>query len=184
MIGPTTKSGWLTLSTVVMATLTASTAYVVIGDGTPRARSGNTLAIQRLDGGRETLADFRGRAVLLTVWATWCWSCRQEMPALARLHRQSQGRPLVIIALSVDREGAEVVKPLIEELGVADLAVYLDPEGGAVRHFSISGLPTTILLGPDGLERRRWYGARAWDEAAATQEIASLLADKPDKVAP
>lgn len=167
-----------------MATLAASTAYVVIGDGPRRARSGDMLAIQRLDGGRANLGDFRGRGVLLTVWATWCWSCREEMPALARLHRQWQGRPLVIIALSVDREGAEVVRPLIEELGVVDLAVYLDPEGEAVRRYSISGLPTTILLGPDGLERRRWYGARAWDEAAATQEIASLLADEPNKVAP
>lgn len=183
MFGPTSRFGWLALSAVVIATLAASTAYVVIG-GASRFRNDDWLAIQRLDGGRENLGDFRGRSVLLAVWATWCWSCRQEIPALARLHRQWQGQPLAIIALSVDREGAEVVKPLIEELGVVDLAVYLDPEGEAVRRFSISGLPTTILLGPDGLERRRWYGAKAWDEPAAKHEISALLADEPNRGAP
>ncbi len=153
-------------------------------DGQVRLRSDGTLAIQRLDGGRASLADFAGRAVLLTVWATWCWSCRQEMPALARLNRQWKGRPLAIIALSIDREGAEVVRPLINELGVGDLAVYLDPQGEVVRRYSVSGLPTTILLGSDGLERRRWYGARAWDDPTAVQEIASLLAVEPNKVTP
>lgn len=181
MIGPITRSGWFAISAVVVAMTAAFTAYVGTGDGTSRSPKGEALALQRLDGGRTSLADFRGRAVLLTVWATWCWSCRQELPALARLESQWRGPPLAVVALSVDRDGAGAVKPLIDELGLAGLAVYLDPAGEVLKRFSVSGLPTTILLGPDGLERHRWFGARAWDEPAATQEIASMLAVQPNK---
>lgn len=184
MIGLATRSRWLVLSAVIAVTLAASAAYVLVSGRGSLLGGDDILAIQRLDGRTTSLGEFRGQAILLTIWATWCWSCRQEMPALARLHRQGIGRPLVVIALSVDREGAEIVKPLIEELGVGDLGVYLDPAGDSVRYFTISGLPTTILLGPDGLELRRWFGARAWDEAAAAQEIASLLAAAPKKVTP
>ncbi|MCP4564500.1 MAG: TlpA family protein disulfide reductase [Bosea sp.] len=162
-----------------MATLAVAVAYVMVGDRTPRPRSADALAFQRLDGSTTDLASFCGQAVLLTVWATWCWSCREEMPALARFHRGLKGRPPAVIALSVDRDGAEVVEPLLDQLDVKDLPVYLDPTGASVGQLSISGLPTTILFGPDGSERGRWFGVRAWDEKLMMDEIAALLAGAP-----
>lgn len=164
-----------------MATLAVAVAYVMVADRTLRPRSADALAFQRLDGSATDLASFRGQAVLVTIWATWCWSCREEMPALARLHRGLDGRPPAVLALSVDRDGAEVVEPLMDQLDVKDLPVYLDPTGASVRRLSISGLPTTILFGPDGSERGRWFGVRAWDEKPMMDEIAALLADVPGR---
>lgn len=166
-----------------MATLAVAVAYVMVADRTPQPRIADALAFQRLDGSATDLASFRGQAVLLTVWATWCWSCREEMPALARFHRGLKGRPPAVIALSVDRDGAEVVEPLLEQLGVKDLPVYLDTTGASVGRLSISGLPTTILFGPDGSERGRWFGVRAWDEKPMMDEIAALLAGAPQRSA-
>lgn len=183
MFGPVLLSRRLVLSFVAVATLAAAVAYVVFSDRSPRSRSANALVFQRLDGSATGLASFRGQAVLLTVWATWCWSCREEMPALARLHRSLEGRPPAVLALSVDRDGAEVVEPLLAQLNVKDLPVYLDPTGASVGRLSISGLPTTILFGPDGCERGRWFGVRAWDQQHMMDEIAALLAGAPQRSA-
>ncbi len=180
LIGPAFRSRWLALSLVAMTTLAVAVAYVMVADRTPRPRSA-VLAFQRLDGSTADLASFRGQAILLTVWATWCWSCREEMPALARLHRGLGGRPPAVLALSIDRDGAEVVEPLLEQLNVKDLPVYLDPTGASVGRLSISGLPTTILFGPDGSERGRWFGVRAWDQKHMMDEIATLLVDAPGR---
>lgn len=134
-------------------------------------------ALQPLGGGSPvSVANFRGKPVLLTIWATWCWSCRKELPALATMRRQWQGSPLEIIAVSVDREGAEVVGPMVAQLDLAGLPLYLDPAGWAVRHFALSGLPTTILLDANGREQRRWYGAQAWEQAPVIAELTSALA--------
>lgn len=183
MIGPVLRSRRLELSLVAVATLAALVAYFGVADRSARPRSADALMFQRLDGSAAGLASFRGQAILLTVWATWCWSCREEMPALARLHRGLDGRPPAVLALSVDRDGAEVVDPLLEQLNVKDLQVYLDPTGASVGLLSISGLPTTILFGPDGSERGRWFGVRAWDEKPMMDEIAALLAGAPQRSA-
>lgn len=166
-----------------MATLAVAVGYAMVADRTPQSKGAVTLAFQHLDGSSTGLAGFRGQAVLLTVWATWCWSCRQELPALARLHRGLGGRPPAVIALSVDRDGADVVEPLLEQLSVKDLPVFLDPTGASVVRLAISGLPTTILLGPDGSEKGRWHGVKAWDEKSMMDEVAALLAGRPGRQA-
>jgi thiol-disulfide isomerase/thioredoxin len=171
------------LSAVAMATLAIAVGYAMVADRTPRSRSVDALVFQRLDGSSTGLAGYRGQAVLLTVWATWCWSCRQELPALARLHRGLGGRPPAVIALSVDRDGADVVEPLLEQLNVKDLPVFLDPTGASVGRLAILGLPTTILLGSDGVEKGRWHGVKAWDEKSMMDEIAALLAGLPGRQA-
>jgi thiol-disulfide isomerase/thioredoxin len=171
------------LSAVAMATLAVAVGYVMVADRAPRSPNADALVFQRLNGSSADLAGFRGQAVLLTVWATWCWSCRQEVPALARLHRSLGGRPPAVIALSVDRDGAEVVEPLLEQLSVKDLPVFLDRTGASVGRLAISGLPTTILLGPDGVEKGRWHGVKAWDEKPMMDEIAALIAGRPGKQA-
>ena len=166
-----------------MATLAIAVGYAMVADRTPRSRSVDALVFQRLDGSSTGLAGYRGQAVLLTVWATWCWSCRQELPALARLHRGLGGRPPAVIALSVDRDGADVVEPLLEQLNVKDLPVFLDPTGASVGRLAILGLPTTILLGSDGVEKGRWHGVKAWDEKSMMDEISALLAGLPGRQA-
>jgi len=137
------------------------------------------LSFKRSDGQELTLADLRGKAVLLNIWATWCLSCRTEMPALDRLQAKLGNEKFEVVALSVDRDGEEVVTPFFSATGVKNLAMYLNPEGDAVRAFKITGLPTTVLIGRDGTERRRWVGPKEWDAPEVVAEISAMISISP-----
>ncbi len=111
-----------------------------------------------------TLADFRGRAVLLNIWATWCVPCRKEMPSLDRLEGILGGKGFVVVPLSIDRDGVTVVKRFYQELGLEKLGIYLDPSGKGSRALAIPGVPTTLLIDRDGREAFRKMGAAEWDD--------------------
>src|SRR5262249_38928262 len=98
------------------------------------------------EGDELTLADFRGRVVLLNVWATWCVPCRKEMPALERLQARIGGEDFLVIPLSIDREGVAPVKRFYQELGLEKLGIYVDPSGKGSRALAIPGVPTTLLI--------------------------------------
>jgi thiol-disulfide isomerase/thioredoxin len=110
-----------------------------------------------------TLADFRGRVVLLNIWATWCVPCRKEMPALDRLQAQLGGDDFVVVPLSIDRKGVEAVKAFYEELGLQKLGIYVDASGAASRALGAPGVPTTLLIDRNGREVARKMGAAEWD---------------------
>ena len=109
------------------------------------------------------LADFRGRVVLLNLWATWCAPCRREMPTLDRLQAMLGGPAFEVVALSVDREGVPAVAAFYEELGLEALAIYVDSSPRAMRALGALGLPTTLLLDRDGNEIGRLLGPAEWD---------------------
>jgi thiol-disulfide isomerase/thioredoxin len=125
------------------------------------------LALAGGDGKALTLADFKGKVVLLNLWATWCGPCVEEMPALDRLQARLGGPDFTVIALSVDRQGRSLVEPFLEKLAVKNLAMYLDTGNTAMRALKVRGLPTTLLLDRDGREIGRMEGAAAWDSPAA-----------------
>jgi thiol-disulfide isomerase/thioredoxin len=127
------------------------------------------------DGHPLTLADFRGRAVLLNIWATWCVPCRKEMPSLDRLQARLGGRDLVVVPLSIDRKGADVVRPFYRKLGLASLGVYLDQSGNNASALNIEGLPTTLLIDREGREVGRAAGPAEWDAPAVISKIRLLL---------
>jgi thiol-disulfide isomerase/thioredoxin len=116
------------------------------------------------DGTTKRLADFRGKLVLVNLWATWCVPCIEEMPALDRL-QEKLGSSLTILALSEDRRGAEVVDPFLAKIGIKHLAIYLDPKSTALNEFQVQGLPTSFLIGSDGMILGKLEGAAKWDEA-------------------
>jgi thiol-disulfide isomerase/thioredoxin len=115
-----------------------------------------------VSGERIALSGFRGKVVVLNFWATWCTPCRREMPALDRLQKTLGGSDFEVIALSVDREGAKVVKPFYEEMGLKNLGLYLDPKWKAQRAFSITRFPTTVLIDKTGREVGRLEGPAEW----------------------
>lgn len=112
---------------------------------------------------RHTLADFRGKVVLLNLWATWCAPCREEMPALDRLQQALGGPDFEVVALSIDRDGLAVVRRFYEEIGIRALAPYVDPSMQAGTTLRIVGVPTTLLLDRQGKERWRKTGPEKWD---------------------
>jgi thiol-disulfide isomerase/thioredoxin len=135
----------------------------------PRALS--EIRFQDDQGHDLTLADFRGRVVLLNIWATWCVPCRKEMPALGRLQARLGGKDFLVIPLSIDREGVAPVKRFYQEVGVEKLAIYVDPSGRGSHSLAIPGVPTTLLIDREGREVARKMGAAEWD----SPEMVSLV---------
>lgn len=124
-----------------------------------------TVRFLRGDGRVVTLDEFRGRAVLLNLWATWCVPCRVEMPALDRLQAALGGAAFEVVALSIDRGGPQVVETFYREVGLRSLAVYVDPTGEAARVLGTVGIPTTLLIDREGREVARKTGPAEWDGA-------------------
>jgi thiol-disulfide isomerase/thioredoxin len=114
--------------------------------------------------GRErTLADFRGRTILLNIWATWCPPCLKEMPALDNLQAELGGSGFEVVALSIDRAGPEVVRQFYERVGVKNLTLYIDETGRAVNNMRAFGLPASVLIDAEGRELGRLIGPAEWD---------------------
>jgi len=127
-------------------------------------------------GHRRTLAEFRGRYVLLNVWATWCVPCREEMPALARLQQKLGGPRFEVIALSVDSGGVEAVKRFFAEYHVDSLAVYTDRSLQVNSALRVVGVPTTVLVDREGREIARHVGPAQWDSTQTVEELRRVIA--------
>jgi thiol-disulfide isomerase/thioredoxin len=124
-------------------------------------------------GNEVMLADFAGDVVVLNLWATWCAPCRREMPSLDRLQAALGEDGLRVIALSLDRGDVAKVRAFFEELEIANLAIYRDPQARAGRELGAPGLPTTIVIDRTGQEVGRLLGPAEWD----SEEALALLRD-------
>jgi thiol-disulfide isomerase/thioredoxin len=148
-------------------------AFVFRTHAAPRALP--ELAFEDGEGSPRSLADFRGKVVLLNVWATWCLPCREEMPALDRLQQQLGGRDFEVLALSIDSGGAPAVKRFYEEIGIRALGIYVDPTTRAGSALAAFGIPVTLLIDRQGREIGRHLGIAEWDGPDAVRVIQSYL---------
>lgn len=123
-----------------------------------------------------SLADFRGKVVLLNIWATWCLPCRKEMPTLERLQERLGGKEFEVVVLSIDRGGAAAVESFYQEIGIRRLGIYVDTSGKVSRDLNIIGLPTTLLIDREGQERARLIGPAEWDSEKIVTAIKSVMA--------
>ncbi|WOF44161.1 TlpA family protein disulfide reductase [Sphingopyxis indica] len=119
-----------------------------------------------------TLAAFRGRPLLVNLWATWCAPCVAEMPTLDKLAAARRGA-LTIVPIAQDIQGAEVVDPWFQQAGLSVLQPYLDPEN-ALIDAAAGGLPTSILYDADGKEVWRIIGAIDWQGEEAKKLLAEV----------
>ena len=126
-------------------------------------------------GRARSLADFRGKVVLLNIWATWCTPCREEMPALDRLQARLGGTDFEIVALSIDQQGAQAVRRFYDEVGVKALALYIDPSAQAGFKLATIGLPTTIFVDRAGREVGRRVGPAEWDAPKLVDELRGMI---------
>jgi peroxiredoxin len=105
------------------------------------------------------LAGYRGEAVVLNVWATWCEPCREEMPLLEALHREYGPRGLRVVGTSIDvRTSDHAVRRFVAEFGIT-FDILRDPDDRVSRVFQLAGVPNTVLIDRDGVIRHRWLGA-------------------------
>jgi thiol-disulfide isomerase/thioredoxin len=128
-----------------------------------------------LDGKRMTLADFRGRVVLVNFWATWCGPCVAEMPSLDRLQGMLGGRDFAVLTISEDRNPA-VIEPFFAAHGLKRLGRYHDPGGALSRVFKVRGLPTSVLIDRGGVIGRI-EGPAEWDSAEALALIRFFIGE-------
>jgi cytochrome c biogenesis protein CcmG, thiol:disulfide interchange protein DsbE len=140
-------------------------------DGTrPPDLKGHTLDRRPL-----SLADLRGRVVLVNFWATWCFECRPEMPVLESLHRELAPRGLAVIGVNA-REPRPAVERFARELALTFPLVF-DESGAMNREYGVVGLPTTFVLARDGRAVAFAIGAREWGGKPARALIDTLLAE-------
>lgn len=121
------------------------------------------------DGKPVKLSDFRGRNVLLNLWASWCVPCRREMPALDRLEGKAGGSDFQVVAIDVDTARLDRPKAFLKEIGVKNLLFYADNKADVFetlkQNGKVLGLPTTILVGKDGCAIGTMAGPAEWDSA-------------------
>lgn len=153
-----------------------------VGNFQPSAAPEPVPELEFRDGEGKTvrLSDFRGKLVLLNLWATWCVPCREEMPDLNELQGALGGERFQVLALSVDKDGLELARAFLKEVKADHLALYNDPTSGANFKVKGYGLPTTLLISPDGKELGRIVGPAEWNkpEAHALIEAAVKLSGR------
>ncbi len=135
------------------------------------------IAFEDGEGRVQSLAQFRGRVVLVNFWATWCAPCVREMPSLDRLQAVLGGKDFVVLDLSLDRQGKAAILPYFQANKLTHLGVYLDPEGKSFHAWHGSGVPMSFVIGRDGRARGMLLGAADWDSPAALALIRQFIAE-------
>ncbi|MCW2306479.1 TlpA family protein disulfide reductase [Rhodobium gokarnense] len=122
------------------------------------------LVLETGEGGTTRFSDFRGKLLVVNVWATWCAPCRKEMPALARLHGFLEGEDVEVLPVAVDREGVAAAKQFFAANDIAGLPLLAAPAKEVVAAFGEDRLPYTVLIDRKGREFARLVGPAAWDD--------------------
>jgi peroxiredoxin len=141
---------------------------IASGDLAPEFR------LQKSDSGSVSLADLRGKVVMVHFWATWCPPCVEELPTLDRLHNSTLGKDFEMLAVSVDEGGAGAVVPFIQKNGL-NLPVLFDPGGVVARLYGTYKFPETYILDRAGVVRYKAIGPRNWTDPANIQALRNVI---------
>ncbi|HET9010192.1 MAG TPA: TlpA disulfide reductase family protein [Gemmatimonadaceae bacterium] len=144
---------------------------VSVGSAAPPMQAATLDGTKRV----KTLDDYKGKVVLLNVWATWCEPCRVEMPSIEKLHREFGPHGLAVVAVSVDDAGMEDrIRDFAKELGIT-FEVLHDPTRVTSTNYQITGYPETFVIGREGSIRKKVIGAADWSSEANRALIRELL---------
>jgi thiol-disulfide isomerase/thioredoxin len=137
------------------------------------------LAFTAHDGQKRTLADFRGRTVLLNLWATWCVPCRKEMPALDELQAKLGSPAFEVVAINIDTRDPDKPRKWLTDTKIDKLAYYADPSAKIFQELKAAGkafgMPTTLLIDPSGCEIASLAGPAEWAGEDAVKFIRAAL---------
>jgi thiol-disulfide isomerase/thioredoxin len=137
------------------------------------------LAFADANGKSVSLADFRGRTVLLNLWATWCVPCRKEMPTLDALQGALGGKDFQVVAINIDTRDPDKPKAFLKDIGVQKLAYYADSSAKTFQDLKAIGrafgMPTTLLIDPHGCEIGTIAGPAEWASKDAAKLIEAAL---------
>ncbi|WP_170772583.1 TlpA disulfide reductase family protein [Ruegeria lacuscaerulensis] len=127
------------------------------------------------DGGTATLADYKGKYVLVNFWATWCAPCRKEMPQIAELQEEFGGDKFEVVTLATGRNSPAGIKKFFDETGIDNLPRHQDPGSAVAREFGVIALPITVILDPNGDEIARLIGDAEWNSDSAKAIVGALV---------
>ena len=143
------------------------------------ARKLPELVFHDASGQPKSLADWRGRTVLLNLWATWCVPCRKEMPALDALQAKLGGPDFEVVAVNIDTRNLEKPKNWLREAGVDHLAYYSDANAKVFQDLKAVGkaigMPTTLLVDPNGCEIASLAGPAEWASDDGLKLVSAAL---------
>ena len=124
-----------------------------------------------------SLDDLKGEWVIVNFWATWCAPCLVEMPSLQALQDAYGGQGVRVVAISLDRNmTGDKLREFMNDKGFGPVAAYYDATNSVMRSLSLRGLPTSIILSPNGKAIGKFEGDADWVGEDAKAFIASLLA--------
>jgi thiol-disulfide isomerase/thioredoxin len=143
------------------------------------ARKLPELAFRDASGQAKSLADWRGRTVLLNLWATWCVPCRKEMPALDALQKKLGAPDFEVVAVNIDTRNLDKPKSWLREVGVDHLAYYSDPNAKVFQDLKAVGkaigMPTTLIVDPNGCELASLAGPAEWASDDGVKLVSAAL---------
>jgi len=140
-------------------------APLVVAEGKPFPE----LGLTGLDGTQASIQAFRGKLLVLNVWASWCPPCRKEMPSLERLSKSVDGRRIAVVGVSVDGD-AKVAREFLTNSGIT-FRNFIDPDKKNADALGIRAYPETFLVAPDGKLVRRIMGEQDWSSPAMLQVL-------------
>jgi len=126
------------------------------------------------DNQARTLADYRGRGVVLNLWATWCGPCVAELPTLDQLAMAVAADSIVVLPLSSDAGGAASVRAFYDGHDIEHLPVLLDPGGAITQAWQVPGIPVTVIFDRSGHPRARLVGSADWSTPTAVARVKAL----------
>ena len=133
------------------------------------------FTLENLDGKKISLKDFRGKAVMLNFWATWCPPCRREMPSMEKLYSKIDKTKIDIVAVNI-QESKSTVSEFIRK-NKYTFPVLADEEGKAASIYQIRSIPTTFIIDKKGYVRAQFIGTREWDEKEITDIFNKLASE-------
>ena len=140
----------------------------------PRNQPTPPLALPGFDGPGFSLAEARGKVVLLNFWASWCEPCRSEMPSLELLAQKHEARGLIVQAVN-NRETDAAIRRFMQSMPIT-LPILRDADGALTRAFGVRIFPTSVLIGRDGRAAFSIIGELDWTGPEADRWMAPLLA--------
>ena len=132
------------------------------------------FSFPNLDGNKVSLTDYRGKVVLLNIWATWCAPCVAEMPSMQKLYQELKDEGFLILAVSLDESGVEAVKPFVEKHKL-EFPVLLDTKGEIKSLYQITGIPESFIIDKSGTIVEKIVGPRDWATSGAIRYFRNFL---------
>jgi len=139
------------------------------------------LAFRDGAGRDRSLKDWRGRTVLLNLWATWCVPCRKEMPALDALEGKLGGENFEVVAVNIDTRDPQKPLAFLKDVGIKRLAYFSDPSAHVFEDLKTAGkafgMPTTLLIDRSGCEIGNMAGPAEWASDDGVKLVSAAIAD-------